>query len=568
MQEEHLATTARGGSLGPQSERPSAHGASFFADVLTKRPLSAHATDHFADLCLLNEGPSVKEAKPRSVSWTVHGGDFFAAAVRNGEARTPNERVYLNTRAVGAENRRPYSRAEIKDEASKLPGMSPLSDVRRIRRMRLMSKDVLKEGSVEMQAGRNSLALRLASQEESRAGAPASLGDGVVGINEFHLEPSNIKNLLGMGSYACVHMATRKRDDLQVAIKVFHRPISRGFDSPSNSAHGGKAWLSEHEHDLEEEEARALPASRRAGRDPRRVLQDTFHMEDALSFKMETRILADSALKHEHILAYLGHGFVPVGDDGKLAGFIVTSFVPGVDLYTTLQRSRAASPASSARICVAQVLRWSSQLASALVHMHAHGVVHRDIKETNLMISDAPGSRAGGGSQDLVLLDFGLAMRLVPPQPQLSHTLPDDVWKQFEDPSSVTTSRDLDVGFGIVGYRAPEVHRKRPFGLPVDVFAFGRVLYNMLSAVSKPPRNFITPSKLWAQLLFSLCPRGSLRGGWGYETIYCEPPVSACWPAALSCLALDCLSRDPSARPSAEAISKILAGEGADSDSP
>ena len=161
------------------------------------------------------------------------------------------------------------------------------------------------------------------------------------------------------------------------------------------------------------------------------------------------------------------------------------------------------------------------------------------------MISDAHNSATKTECSRLVLLDLGLAMRLVAPGPE-------------HDITSVTTSRDLAVGFGIIGYRAPEVHRKVPFGLAVDIFAFGRVLHNMLSAVTKPPRAWITPRKLWAQLLLAICERGP-RGGWGYECVYCEPAVSARWPAELSRLAFDCLSRDPSARPSSEAISKILA---------
>ena len=162
------------------------------------------------------------------------------------------------------------------------------------------------------------------------------------------------------------------------------------------------------------------------------------------------------------------------------------------------------------------------------------------------MILDSARSEPGEGC-DLVLLDLGLALRVMPSTCSVVEA----------EAQSLRTSRDLEAGFGILGYRAPEVHRREPYGLSVDVFAFGRVFYNLMSAIHQPLRASITPSRVWAQLLLATCPRGP-RAGWSYERIFCEPPASSRWPVALSRLAISCLSRDPSARPSAKAVSRIL----------
>eukprot|EP00928_Gymnodinium_smaydae_P095412 TRINITY_DN8202_c0_g1_i1.p1 TRINITY_DN8202_c0_g1~~TRINITY_DN8202_c0_g1_i1.p1 ORF type:complete len:361 (-),score=40.20 TRINITY_DN8202_c0_g1_i1:475-1557(-) len=84
--------------------------------------------------------------------------------------------------------------------------------------------------------------------------------------------------------------------------------------------------------------------------------------------------------------------------------------------------------------------------ASALEHMHAFKIVHRDVKPENLAI-------AGDGS--VRLMDFGLSAYLVDTHAMTTHC-------------------------GSLPYTAPEVLAKDSFGLPVDMFGFGATMYFIL----------------------------------------------------------------------------------------
>ena len=151
--------------------------------------------------------------------------------------------------------------------------------------------------------------------------------------------------MLGIGSFSCVHIATREIDGRKVAIKVFHHPVSRGLKSPSNSKHSGKAWVQKGLASNSDSFTR-----RRRVSDPRRMRHedsDDYIRRDAQSFKCEVSLLADSSLRHPNILAYLGHGFAPTATDG-LAGFIVTDYIEGLDLYAYVRHAALGGGPSAA----------------------------------------------------------------------------------------------------------------------------------------------------------------------------------------------------------------------------
>jgi len=95
-----------------------------------------------------------------------------------------------------------------------------------------------------------------------------------------------------------------------------------------------------------------------------------------------------------------------------------------------------------------EALRYGSQIAAALEAAHAKGIVHRDLKPGNVMLTKS-------GAK---VLDFGLAT--------------------LEGDQTLTTERMV---MGTPAYMAPEQREGRPADVRTDVYAFGLLLYEMLS---------------------------------------------------------------------------------------
>jgi TolB-like protein/Flp pilus assembly protein TadD len=155
-------------------------------------------------------------------------------------------------------------------------------------------------------------------------------------------------------------------------------------------------------------------------------------------FEQEARSTA--ALQHPNILVV--HDF---GTSGG-APYIVTELLDG---ETLRERLRAGA------LPTAEALQLSRQLAAGLAAAHAEAIVHRDLKPENLFVT-----RDGR----LKILDFGLA-RCQQPQPD----------------SPTLTPTAAGTILGSPGYMAPEQVRGEEADARADVFAFGAVLFEMLS---------------------------------------------------------------------------------------
>ncbi|HXV76087.1 MAG TPA: serine/threonine-protein kinase, partial [Candidatus Polarisedimenticolaceae bacterium] len=166
-------------------------------------------------------------------------------------------------------------------------------------------------------------------------------------------------------------------------------------------------------------------------------------------FEREAKTLA--ALNHPNIAAI--HS-VHHQDDRR---FIVMEYVVGADLATRLARGP---------VPLDETVELMRQVAFALEAAHAGGVVHRDLKPANIVIT--PDGTAK-------VLDFGLAKAFygdlgasAPGNPALSPT--------------VTSAGTLPgVILGTAAYMSPEQARGRAVDRRADVWAFGCVLYEMLS---------------------------------------------------------------------------------------
>jgi len=168
--------------------------------------------------------------------------------------------------------------------------------------------------------------------------------------------------------------------------------------------------------------------------------------EEKFSLLREAR--AASALNHPNIaVIYDVEGATT--DEGEV-WFLAMEYVPG----KTLSELAAEAPLS-----LDEILDLMCQAASALGEAHRRGVVHRDVKPSNLMVAQGR----------LKVLDFGLA--------QQRASAPDGLtWSR--DPGAVGGRGEL---VGTPFYMAPEQALGRPVDARSDVFSLGVVLYELLA---------------------------------------------------------------------------------------
>ncbi len=135
--------------------------------------------------------------------------------------------------------------------------------------------------------------------------------------------------------------------------------------------------------------------------------------------------------------------------------FIVMEFLDGETLATRLARGR---------LPVEQVLRYGAEIAEGLDQAHRSGVIHRDLKPGNIMLT-----RTGAK-----ILDFGLAKTTAPLMPQSSGLSATMTSPNLTHP--LTAEGTL---IGTFQYMSPEQIEGRDADARSDIFSFGAVLYEM-----------------------------------------------------------------------------------------
>ena len=214
-------------------------------------------------------------------------------------------------------------------------------------------------------------------------------------------------------------------------------------------------------------------------------------------FEREARNI--SRLEHPHIC--------PLYDVGEHDGhaYLVMQFLEGDTLAERLEHGP---------LTISQTLEYGIQIAEALAAAHRAGIVHRDLKPGNIMIT-----RTGAR-----LLDFGLA-RTVPGSTSLNTTLGDRAARV----GRLTTEGTI---LGTLSYMAPEQIDGREIDTRADVFAFGAVLFEMLTGLKAFEGE--TPARVMSAILRDEPARVSSI-----------VPVT---PAALEALIHACLAKDPNER--------------------
>ena len=181
-----------------------------------------------------------------------------------------------------------------------------------------------------------------------------------------------------------------------------------------------------------------------------KVLPDAFATdpERLARFEREAKVLA--SLNHPNIAAIYG---LEKSEDTRA---LILELVEG----PTLQDRIAKGP-----IPVDEALPIARQIAEALEAAHEQGIIHRDLKPANVKVKD---------DGTVKVLDFGLAKAL---QPELSDL------DAANSPTMTMTAAATKMGviMGTAAYMSPEQAKGRQVDKRADIWAFGVVLYEMLT---------------------------------------------------------------------------------------
>ena len=169
-----------------------------------------------------------------------------------------------------------------------------------------------------------------------------------------------------------------------------------------------------------------------------KLLKDRYARDEEFIERFRREAKSAAALTNRHI--------VPVFDRGETEDgiyYIAMEYVPGGDLGDLLESEERLPPRRASEIAL--------QVAEALRTAHGRGVIHRDIKPRNILIT-----RSGHAK----VADFGIARAV----------------------EATTISHPGDI-LGSVKYMSPEQAAGGPVGLASDLYSLGVVLYQMLTGM-------------------------------------------------------------------------------------
>jgi tetratricopeptide (TPR) repeat protein/tRNA A-37 threonylcarbamoyl transferase component Bud32 len=180
-------------------------------------------------------------------------------------------------------------------------------------------------------------------------------------------------------------------------------------------------------------------------------------------FLAEIRITA--RLQHPNILPLLDSGEVRGGGSSLL--YYVMPYVAGETLRARLDRER--------QLAVPEAIRITKDVAAALAHAHAAGIIHRDIKPENILL----GTPNAAAPAPVLLADFGIARSIDAAADRLTGTGMTVGTAAYMSPEQATAERELDARS--------------------DIYSLGCVLYEMLAG--EPPFTGANPRVILSKQL-------------------------------------------------------------------
>jgi eukaryotic-like serine/threonine-protein kinase len=227
-----------------------------------------------------------------------------------------------------------------------------------------------------------------------------------------------------------------------------------------------------------------------------KILPESFSRDGDRLRRFEQETQAVAALNHPNILVIYDVGHY------NSAPFLVSELLEGESLRAVLNRSP---------IPQRKVVEYAVQIANGLASAHDKDIVHRDLKPENLFVC-----RDGR----VKILDFGLAK------------LAGKGGVEADGATMTSSHTAAGVVLGTASYMAPEQVRGESVDVRTDMFAFGAVLFEMLSGKRAFQRD--TPPETMTAILREDPP----------EVIDVEPPI----PPALDRIVRRCLEKSPDHR--------------------
>ncbi|MEE0776404.1 MAG: Stk1 family PASTA domain-containing Ser/Thr kinase [Bacillota bacterium] len=167
-----------------------------------------------------------------------------------------------------------------------------------------------------------------------------------------------------------------------------------------------------------------------------KIMQEQLSSNQQFVVRFRKEAQAVAALSHPNIVKVYDVGCSEEGEH-----YLIMEYVEGRTLKEVIQKNGSLSVSAS--------LDYVNQILAGLRHAHSYGVIHRDIKPQNIMITP---------NNQVKIMDFGLALNL----------------------SDSTMTYDSTV-FGSVHYIAPEIAQKGTGDARADIYSTGIVLYEMLT---------------------------------------------------------------------------------------
>jgi serine/threonine-protein kinase len=218
-------------------------------------------------------------------------------------------------------------------------------------------------------------------------------------------------------------------------------------------------------------------------------------------------VIRERLRREARAVAALDHpNVVPLYEAGEENGtvFIVTRWVEGTELGMLLHREGPLDPATAART--------AAQIAAALELAHEKGLVHRDVKPSNVIVTP---------EGHVYLTDFGLA-------------------KRAETAAGLTAGDQM---LGTVDYVAPEQIEGSEPDARSDMYSLGCVLYEMLAGEAPFAAHKGGMAKMWAAVNAEPQPISERR-----------PDV----PPALDAVMRKAMSKNPDDRPTAAEFGRAV----------